>query len=102
MKFVSIAIELLQNYPKSAANNQKFGRRITGVVIVDWSPSRIYAKKLIIAGWGIVLATVPLFLIFGRVAFFLLKPNLIIVWSYVGPLLAAIFLFSRPDQGEKP
>lgn len=69
---------------------------LMGVVIVDWRSSGVFAKKLIIAGWAVILAIAPIVLLTGSIDIIVQKPGLLILGSYVVPLLAAVFMFRWP------
>lgn len=69
---------------------------LMGVIIIDWRSSRVFTKKLIIALWAIVLAVAPILLLTGSTDLILQKPGVLILGSYVIPLVAAVFIFSWP------
>lgn len=71
---------------------------LAAVIIADWFPSKIYIKRIIIAIWGILLVTAPLFLVFGISALPSEKPSQIILSSYIVPLLASVFIFRWPHN----
>jgi nucleoside recognition membrane protein YjiH len=66
------------------------------VVVVDWHPSRVYAKKIIIALWCIGLVVVPMLLFLDGPEMIQQESVQTILWAYVGPLLAAVFFFRWP------
>jgi fumarate reductase subunit C len=73
---------------------------LAAVVIIDWHPSRIYAKKLIIACWAVTLVIAPIWLITGSTRLLFQKTGLILIGSYLAPLLLAVFYYRWPNQAK--
>lgn len=69
-----------------------------GVAYVNRWRLRLLHKKLVVAGWALVLAIAPFLLIIDWREPILQGPNLAFIASYVGPLLAAVFLFRWPGK----
>lgn len=89
---ITLLIGFLYSFPS-------FLLLLLGVAIVDQRPWRIFFKKLVVAGWAIVLAIAPFLFIFNWRDLFLDNSSLVSLGAYLVPLLAAVFLFSWP-QGE--
>ncbi|HEX9514137.1 MAG TPA: hypothetical protein VF939_26780 [Puia sp.] len=69
-----------------------------GVAYINRRTWRLLFKKLVVAGWAMSLAIAPFLLISDWREPILQGPNLAFIGSYVGPLLAAVFLFRWPEK----
>ena len=71
-----------------------------GVAYVNHWAWRVLLKKIVLAGWAMVLGIVPFMVISGWREPILKRGNLILIGAYVGPLLVAVFLLRWPKKAD--